>query len=331
MSGVLNPQQATFSSTLASLTGLNPNVVGAWTLAEESGGAAAQRAASGNENWLNYSAGSGPGGRFDHPEWNGNPVKAAQAIANELKTSSFYKGIAASAGKSPAAQLAAISASPWDVAHYGVSGGLTGTYKLTSGLSLPPPGAGSGGGLGGTPPPPGAALPGSQLGGSGVTPREAAAGRALQIANAPSMGFALKAAAQPLKVQADPSVASAGVSPNATGVVAEAEKYLGTPYKWGGTKPSTGFDCSGFLQYVWAQKGVSIPRTTFQQVKAGTQVPINSLQPGDAIFFNTDSANSHVGMYIGHGQFIQSPHTGDVVKISNLSDYAGLVSQARRF
>lgn len=134
----------------------------------------------------------------------------------------------------------------------------------------------------------------------------------------------------PLKVAADPSVAQSGVSPNAASVIAEAKKYLGTPYVWGGTTPK-GFDCSGFLQYVWAQKGVKIPRTTYQQVKAGVEVPISKLQPGDAIFFGSHDAPHHVGMYIGHGQYIQSPHTGDVVKISNLNDNLTSFAQARRF
>jgi cell wall-associated NlpC family hydrolase len=81
---------------------------------------------------------------------------------------------------------------------------------------------------------------------------------------------------------------------------------------------------------VWAKKGVSIPRTTYQQIKAGKQVPINNLQPGDAVFFGSARDPHHVGMYIGHGQYVQAPHTGDVVKISNLSERNDFV-QARRF
>jgi cell wall-associated NlpC family hydrolase len=133
-----------------------------------------------------------------------------------------------------------------------------------------------------------------------------------------------------VKVIPSTTVATGGVSPNAPAVVAEIKKYLGTKYVWGGTTPK-GFDCSGLLQYVWAQKGVHIPRTTYEQVKAGVEVPLKNLQPGDAVFFGDHNAPHHVGMYIGHGQFIDAPHTGAVVRIENLNDRLGSFAQARRF
>jgi len=108
-------------------------------------------------------------------------------------------------------------------------------------------------------------------------------------------------------------------------LVTEAEKYLGTPYVWGGTN-ANGFDCSGLVQYVYSQLGVSIGRTTTQQSKEGTAVAKKDLQPGDIVFFGDPSNPDHEGMYIGNGKIIQSPHTGDVVKETNLSDmsnYAG--------
>ena len=116
----------------------------------------------------------------------------------------------------------------------------------------------------------------------------------------------------------------------ARGAIALAEHYLGTPYAWGGESPS-GFDCSGLLQYVWARMGVRIPRTSQQQWRAGRRVGKGQLQPGDAVFFEpTASGPGHVGMYIGGGRFIESPHTGATVRISNLRGYPGYMG-ARRF
>jgi cell wall-associated NlpC family hydrolase len=101
------------------------------------------------------------------------------------------------------------------------------------------------------------------------------------------------------------------------GVVGIAMRYLGVPYVWGGASPS-GFDCSGFVMYVFAQIGVSLPHSSYAMMGMGTPVSIGQLQPGDLVFF---SGGSHMGIYIGGGQFIHSPHTGDVVKISSMSGY----------
>ncbi|HYZ77321.1 MAG TPA: NlpC/P60 family protein [Gaiellaceae bacterium] len=118
-----------------------------------------------------------------------------------------------------------------------------------------------------------------------------------------------------------------------TNVVAEARKYLGVPYVWGGSTPR-GFDCSGLVQWVYGHaKGVwvGLPRTTYTQVGAGIQVPRSALKPGDIVFFNTYGRNTHDGIYIGNGKFIHAPHTGDVVKISSLSGYyISVYSTARR-
>lgn len=118
-------------------------------------------------------------------------------------------------------------------------------------------------------------------------------------------------------------------SPTGNALVDTAKQYLGTPYVWGGTTPS-GFDCSGFVQYVYGQNGKSIPRTTYEQIKSGIAVDKSSLALGDLVFFGDSSAPHHVGMYVGNGKYIHAPQTGDVVKISDLSarsDYAG----ARRY
>jgi len=103
--------------------------------------------------------------------------------------------------------------------------------------------------------------------------------------------------------------------------VAIAERYLGVPYRWGGADPLTGFDCSGFTMYVYAQLGISLTHYTGAQFYEGVRVPPDQLQPGDLVFFEPSSHGpQHEGMYIGGGQFIQAPHTGDVVKISSLSE-----------
>jgi peptidoglycan DL-endopeptidase CwlO len=113
------------------------------------------------------------------------------------------------------------------------------------------------------------------------------------------------------------------------GVVGIAMRYLGVPYRWGGASPSTGFDCSGFTMYVYAQVGVSLPHNAAMQYGMGRPVSRSELAPGDLVFFN---GLGHMGLYIGGGQFIHAPHTGDVVKISSLGDswYASTYVGARR-
>jgi peptidoglycan DL-endopeptidase CwlO len=100
------------------------------------------------------------------------------------------------------------------------------------------------------------------------------------------------------------------------GVVGVAMQYLGVPYVWAGASPS-GFDCSGFIMYVYGQVGVSLPHNAAMQYGVGSPVSRDALEPGDLVFF---AGLSHVGLYIGGGQFVHAPHTGDVVKISSLYD-----------
>ena len=117
---------------------------------------------------------------------------------------------------------------------------------------------------------------------------------------------------------------------SSSGVVSIAMQYLGIPYVWGGASPS-GFDCSGFVQYVFAQLGVSLPHYTVSQwnYPGALSVPRNQLQPGDLVFFN---GLDHVGIYVGFGNFIDSPHTGASVRIDSLSEpwYAASYDGAKR-
>jgi peptidoglycan DL-endopeptidase CwlO len=112
------------------------------------------------------------------------------------------------------------------------------------------------------------------------------------------------------------------------GVVDVAMQYLGTPYVWGGASPA-GFDCSGLVVYAYGQIGVSLPHYTGALWQMGSSVSSDQLAAGDLVFFN---GLGHMGIYIGGGQFIHSPHTGDVVKISSLSEgwYASTYMGARR-
>jgi peptidoglycan DL-endopeptidase CwlO len=113
-----------------------------------------------------------------------------------------------------------------------------------------------------------------------------------------------------------PEIAAPPSSPYG-GVVGVAMQYLGVPYVWGGASPS-GFDCSGFTMYVYAKVGVSLPHNAAMQFGVGVPVSRDQLQPGDLVFFN---GLGHMGMYIGGGNFIHAPHTGDVVKVSALSGW----------
>jgi peptidoglycan DL-endopeptidase CwlO len=99
-------------------------------------------------------------------------------------------------------------------------------------------------------------------------------------------------------------------------VVAIALRYLGTPYRWAGSSPG-GFDCSGFVMYVYGRIGIGLPHNSAMLWGIGRPVDRNDLQPGDLVFFN---GLAHAGIYTERGRFVHSPHSGEVVKISRLSE-----------
>lgn len=113
-------------------------------------------------------------------------------------------------------------------------------------------------------------------------------------------------------------------------VVRMALRFLGVPYVWGGTSP-LGFDCSGLVQYIYRRLGVYLPRTTYEQFRAGRAVDLGRLKPGDVLFFYPSYAGpEHEGVYIGGGHFIAAPHTGANVSVYALANYVRPVG-ARRF
>lgn len=101
-------------------------------------------------------------------------------------------------------------------------------------------------------------------------------------------------------------------------LIETAKQYIGTPYVYGGSSPA-GFDCSGFVKYVYDKMGIALPRTSYEQAATGTKISLEELQPGDIVCFGYSSIN-HVGIYVGDGQYIHSPRTGYTVCIAPMSE-----------
>lgn len=106
-------------------------------------------------------------------------------------------------------------------------------------------------------------------------------------------------------------------------VVWNAQKQQGKMYRWGGTSPVTGFDCSGLTQYAFKNGAqVAIPRTAAEQYDAAVKVPRAQSKKGDLVFFNTGGRRvSHVGIYLGHDRFLHAPRTGKAITTSDLRGY----------
>jgi len=103
-------------------------------------------------------------------------------------------------------------------------------------------------------------------------------------------------------------------------VVDVALSFRGVPYKQGGESPKLGFDCSGYVQFVFAQIHVALPRTVSEQFQAGTAAPLKNLRAGDLLFFTTTAPGAtHVAIAIGHGEFVHAPSSNGVVRVEALS------------
>jgi cell wall-associated NlpC family hydrolase len=129
---------------------------------------------------------------------------------------------------------------------------------------------------------------------------------------------------------------ASGAGPRALAAVAEAKKYMGTPYQWGGSTPRTGFDCSGLVQWAYAKAGIVVPRTSEEQILAsnGTPVDRGHLRAGDLVFFRNGAGDvHHVGISLGGDKFINAPHTGASVRVNDLSEsyFAREFAGGRRF
>ncbi|MGY4523693.1 C40 family peptidase [Pseudomonas sp. TE21394] len=125
-------------------------------------------------------------------------------------------------------------------------------------------------------------------------------------------------------------------SPIADDVLMRAIGLVGTPYRWGGNTPDSGFDCSGLIKYVYRDAaGISLPRSTREMiVMRAPTVDVGSLQSGDLVFFATGGGSqvSHAGIYVGEGRFVHAPSTGGTVRLDYLSNsyWAKAYLQAKR-
>lgn len=122
--------------------------------------------------------------------------------------------------------------------------------------------------------------------------------------------------------QASPDTENASWSGSAQEILINALSLTGIKYKYGGNSPETGFDCSGFVRYVFQQAAnLTLPHGARALSQLGQTVPVEQLQPGDLVFFNTlKSAFSHVGIYLGNNRFIHAPSSGGGIHVVNMND-----------
>ena len=137
-------------------------------------------------------------------------------------------------------------------------------------------------------------------------------------------------------VQPQVSYSQPSPSPIADDVLIRAIGLVGTPYRWGGNTPDSGFDCSGLIKYVYRDAaGISLPRSTREMiVMRAPTVDAKALQSGDLVFFATSGGSqvSHAGIYVGEGRFVLAPSTGGTVRLDYLSNsyWAKAYLQAKR-
>jgi cell wall-associated NlpC family hydrolase len=112
------------------------------------------------------------------------------------------------------------------------------------------------------------------------------------------------------------------------GAIQAAESQLGVPYVWGGETPGVGFDCSGLVQWSYAQAGIGLPRTSGAQYAATVHIPLADIEPGDLLFYGADGSE-HVAMYIGGGSMIEAPYTGATVHVTGVRTGDGFAGVGR--
>lgn len=112
------------------------------------------------------------------------------------------------------------------------------------------------------------------------------------------------------------SVAEAGEPTPGERAVKFALQEVGTPYRWAGESPATGFDCSGLVRWAYGRVGIDVPHSSYALYDVGRRVPVSRLAPGDILFF---SGLGHVGLYVGKGRMVHSPQTGRTVEVVQLS------------
>ena len=128
------------------------------------------------------------------------------------------------------------------------------------------------------------------------------------------------------KAPSSPRRTAAGASASAARVLATAERYVGTRYRYGGESPATGFDCSGFVQYVFERNGIALPRTSRLQASAGQSLPLSveSLRPGDLLLFaSTGRGVNHVAIYVGDNRILHSSAGAGAVLYDDLDSPRG--------
>lgn len=365
VNSLLSPQQQTFVSNFAKVTNLDPNVVGAWVRNEEPNQATnTDPVGHGKYNFLNIGITGSKNYGNTASYWN-DPGQAGTAagkwalgqlaIPGFGHSSSGIQGIFKSAGQTPQQQIAAIQGSGWAA---GGEKALASLYSQFSGVKIPA--AQQQMNLANNVVPKGSVTPSNASGSSqqgntfldfltakmGAQQQNAQQGVRVPIPSLTSflnqvpnsstgsgtlLGLIQKGEAgqapTPVTVKAAPGTKATGTTAAAIDL---AKQYLGTPYVFGGADPKTGFDCSGLVQYTFGKQGIQVPRTSEEQWKAGKPVTKENMQPGDVVFFagsdGTMSNPGHEGIYLGNDQFIEAPHTGDVVKIAKLStrsDFSG--------
>lgn len=136
--------------------------------------------------------------------------------------------------------------------------------------------------------------------------------------NSPTGGYSSSQGSPPVGVFKGKLSSNPGINK----LINYGERFIGTPYQWGGTTPR-GFDCSGFVQYVYSHFGINLPRVSRDQAAYGKPVSAANARAGDLVYYGQGSGVHHIGIYLGGGKFLEAPHSGDSVKIAPVGASVG--------